>query len=268
MLIDTHCHLEMMIQYVSFPQFTNENIQTVKKILNEAAIQSITEVITIGTTYQRSIQGIELATTFDCVYATVGIHPCDITENWRGELNVLEKAYLASQHDKIVGIGETGLDFYHPGFNKEQQKTVFRAQIELALKYDVALVVHSRNAIDETLAILQEYKNHPLKAVIHCFSEQIDIARAIIDLGFMVGIGGIITYPKNEYLRELLKTYGLKNIVLETDAPFLPPQHIRGKQNSPAQVRTIADYCAQLLGITIEQVAKETTDNAHQLFRI
>ena len=170
---------------------------------------------------------------------------------------------------KIVALGEIGLDFYHPGFDVKKQKEVFCAQIELALAHNLPIVVHSRNAIDETLAIIQTYQKNNLRGIIHCFSESLSIAYDIQKMHFMMGIAAIITYPKNQYLRDVVKEFELNNMVLETDAPFLPPQALRGKQNSPAEVRTIAEFIAQeVLDWSLEKVAEKTTSNAKQVFKI
>ena len=138
----------------------------------------------------------------------------------------------------------------------------------MALEYDRAIVIHTRQATEETLKIIDEYKNHPPRGVFHCFSEDIDFARYVIGLGFYIGIPGTITYPKNDRLREIVSTLGLGNIVLETDSPYLPPQHMRGKQNHPREVATIANYVAKLLHIDLEEVARITTANGNRLFRL
>lgn len=268
MFIDTHCHLEMLIQYPFLSSISPENYQIVEDILRSARAQGVTSCITIGTTYQRSLQGVDIAQKNSGVFATVGIHPCDITDEWHDELKKFKELLTNKEQYKIVGIGETGLDFYHPGYNIELQKTVFRHQIDVALEYDCALVVHTRNAIDETLAILQEYSNTQLRGVIHCFSEDATIAQDIENLGFMIGIGAIITYPKNQYLRDIIMQRSCHNIVLETDAPFLPPQSMRGKQNKPENIALIGRYYAELLNWPLDRVADITTANAKKLFRL
>lgn len=274
MLIDTHCHLEMMLQYPNqasllIPALSPEQYQTIQSVVNEAEKNFVKNLITIGTTYERSLQGISIAQKNPGVFTAIGIHPCDITPSWNEDLKKLKNLAAEKELHKIVGIGETGLDFYHPGFNVEQQKEVFRAQIEIALEYDLALVVHSRSAIDEVLKIIQEYQNTPLRGIIHCFSESLEIARDIQKLNFMMGIAAIITYPKNQYLRDIVREFELNNMVLETDSPFLPPQALRGKQNNPAQVRTVAEYIAkEIFDWPLNKIADKTTNNAKQVFRI
>lgn len=267
MLIDTHCHLEMILQYPLITSLSQENYQTVANIIDEAHKQDVSKIVNISTTYERFLQGLTFAQKFSGVYVSAGIHPCDITAAWHEDLKKIKIFLAEKQKNKMVGIGETGLDFYHPGYNVAQQENVFRNHIELALEYDLALVVHTRNALDETLKIIQEYRANGLRGVIHCFSGDLATAREIQKLNFMMGIGGIITYPKNEDLRNVVKALNLQNIVLETDAPFLPPQHMRGKQNSPAHIKTIAQFCAELLNMDVAMVARMTSDNASSLFK-
>jgi TatD DNase family protein len=173
-----------------------------------------------------------------------------------------------AQELKIVGIGECGLDYHYEGYNKERQFDAFKAQIELALEHDLGLVVHNRDAGDDTLRVLEEYEHNNLRATIHCFSEDLAFARQAIEWGYYLGIGGTVTYPKNNVLREVVTTVGLDHIVLETDAPFLPPQPYRGKQNQPAYIAYIANYIANLLNVSSLEVAEKTTKNARDLFKL
>ena len=198
----------------------------------------------------------------------VGIHPNDCTENWRSDLEEIKKLITEKEKNKIYGIGECGLDFHYPDYNLQRQKDAFKAQIELALEHNLGLVVHTRDAAQETMRCLEEFKNANLRAVIHCFSEDQSFADFAITNNFLLGIGGIITYPKNNYLRDIVKKVTINNIVLETDAPFLPPQTMRGKQNHPQNIRLIADYIAQLCETDFETVAGVTTSNAEKLFKL
>lgn len=273
-LIDTHCHLEMLVQpyqaSTTFQRLTPEQYQTLQNVVNQAEKKNVKKLITIGTTYDRSLQGIEISKRYDHIFSTIGIHPCDITTSWKNDLKKLAQHARNKNIDKIIGIGETGLDFYHPGFDAHLQKEVFRAHIEIALEHDLTLIVHSRSAIDETLHILQEYKknNSPLRGIIHCFGESLAIAQDIQKIDFMMGISAIITYPKNQELRAIVKKFELNNMVLETDSPFLPPQTLRGQQNNPAHVHTIAEFIAQeVLNWSFEKVTEKTTANAEKIFK-
>jgi Mg-dependent DNase len=177
-------------------------------------------------------------------------------------------APLIKSNDKIVAIGECGLDFHYPNYIPERQKDAFKAQIEMALEFDKALVIHTRQAPDETLKIIDEYKNHPPRGVFHCFSEDLNFAQYVTSIGFNIGIPGTITYPKNDRLRAIVATLGIDHIVLETDSPYLPPQNMRGQKNHPREVATIAKYIAEFLHINIDEISRKTTENANQLFRL
>ncbi|MFH1832480.1 MAG: TatD family hydrolase [bacterium] len=269
MFVDSHCHLNMMVQKnFDAPLEVGQFIE-IEKIIEQARMADVIDIITIGTTFQESLNSIAIAQRFEHVFATIGVHPCDAQDNWRHDLQKLELLLQNKKEKKIVAIGETGLDFYHKPFNKKRQEDSFKVHIEVALKNNCALVVHVRDAAQEVLSILEKYKQD-LKdhVVIHCFSQKQDFAEQVLDWGFYIGLGGYITYPKNQELRDLLKIISLDRILLETDAPFLPPQKFRGTQNSPAYIPIFAQTIAQVLGVTIQDLAHHTTANAQNLFGI
>ena len=239
-----------------------------KNIINAASEKDVNKIINVGTSLIESINCIKLSEQFDNVWATVGIHPNDLTENWKSDLSKLETYLKNKNENKIVGIGECGMDFYYKGYNTQRQRDGFRAQIELSLKYSLPLSVHTRVAPEETLRALEEYANDGINGVIHCFSEGLDFAETVINWGFVLGIGGTVTYPRNKELRQIVETVELKNIILETDAPFLPIQKMRGKQNLPEYIYDIAQYVADLKNCTLEQVATQTTANVDRIFKI
>jgi TatD DNase family protein len=240
----------------------------VQTILEQAQEKKVNHIINVGTSIIESHNTILLAQKFPHVYAVIGIHPNDVQSTWKKDFATLKQWVQEKEKNKIVGIGECGLDFHYPGYDIQQQKDAFKAHIELALEHTLALVVHTRDAHDETLYMLEEYKTNNLKGTIHCFSEDLTFAQHTIEWGFVLGIGGTLTYPKNNQLREVVKTVGIKNIILETDAPFLPPQIIRGKQNHPLYIHTIAEYLSTLLEKDFETIAQITTHNAFKLFKI
>lgn len=268
MLIDTHCHINIMVKKQFDMPLTNEEISLAKNIVDEALAHNVSHIINVGTSLVESKNCIELAQRYKTVYAVVGIHPTDCTADWQNDIAELAALVKEKEYNRIVGIGETGLDRYHPGYNMQRQKDAFKAQIELSLESDLGLVVHTRQAPDETLGVLEEYAGQITKGIIHCFSEDSSFVQQVIDWGFALGIGGTLTYPKNLYLRDIVSTVSLNDIVLETDAPFLPPQIIRGKQNHPLYIATIAEYIAQLRHETIQEVAEKTTTRAKQIFNI
>lgn len=267
MLIDTHCHINMMVKKEFDVPLTEHEYTLASDVIDEAAKHAVTKILNVGTSLIESENCLELAKRFNHVYAAIGIHPNDLTDTWKEDLKRLAH-YCSQKQLKIVAIGETGMDKHYPDYNIMRQKDAFKAQIELALAHDLALVVHTRDAAEETIRCLEEYKNQGLRGTIHCFSEDLTFAQTAISWGFVLGIGGTITYPKNNVLRNVVRTVGLEHIILETDAPFLPPQSMRGKQNHPLHIRTIAQFIADELGELFDSVAQKTTKNAEKIFRI
>lgn len=266
MLIDTHCHLEMLVKKGERTTLTKEEIQQANYFIERAYNNNVERIITIGTNLTDSLNCIAIAQAFSPVYATIAIHPNDITHQWLDDLKKLRSLLSLKTHNKIVAIGECGIDLFHNKATCELQKDVFKAHIDLALEHSLPLVIHSRDAFDEILSVLDCYKNAPLRGVMHCFSGDLTFAHEVMRRGFYLGIGGTITYPKNNTLRDVIKSLRLGTIVLETDAPFLTPQYKRGQQNEPAEIKAIAEYIAQLLEIDYTEVALTTTLNACHLF--
>lgn len=266
MLVDTHCHLNIMVKSEFDIPLTSAQVALGQSLIEEAKRHDVTTIINVGTNVVESENCILLSRTYKEVYATVGIHPTDCTSEWKADFLKLKKMVIQKEENKIVGIGECGMDKFHKGYDFNRQRDVFKAQIELALEHNLALVIHSRDAADETLTILEEYRGQIERATMHCFSYDKAIAQEAINMGCVLGIGGTITYPKNKELRDIVATLKLATIVLETDAPFLPPQIIRGKQNHPLYIKFIAEYIAQLRNESFETIATQTTRNAFNLF--
>ncbi len=268
MLIDTHCHLNTIVKSEFDAPLPENFSELVQPYLDEARSHHVTRIINVGTSLIESINCVLLATHFKNIWATLGTHPNDLTADWKSDIVAYKKILQSSDKERIVGIGEIGLDYHYSDFDKQRQYDGFRAQIELALEHDLPIVIHTRDAADETLHVIEEYKQNNIRGIIHCFSENAAFAQHARELGFLLGIGGPLTYPKNQYLRDIFIETPLTSIVLETDAPFLPPQYMRGKKNSPAQIAYIAQFLADLKGVSLEEVAQATTQNAVQLFRI
>ena len=263
MLVDTHCHLNMMVKKDFDVLLDLSLMPKVQKIVDDAAKNKVDRIINVGTSLIESKNSFLIAQHIPTVYATIGIHPNDCTSEWKKDFEELKKMIT---HEKVVGIGETGIDRHYPDFDLERQTDAFRAQIELALEHKKALVIHSRDAYDETLRVLEEYNKEGIRGVMHCFSYDQNFADNAIEWGFVIGIGGTITYPKNEEFRKVAQTIQLENIVLETDAPFLPIQSMRGEKNHPKYIKEIAEFLGDLRKITFEEIARETTKNAMKLF--
>lgn len=195
-------------------------------------------------------------------YAMMGLHPCSVNENVTAELQAVEQ-WLGNR--SFVAVGEIGLDFYWDRTFEQQQIEAFRVQIEWALAAGVPIVIHTRKAMQATIDIVKEYKGRGLRGIFHCFSEHYNMAKQVIDCGFLLGIGGVVTY-KNAGLAETLTQVPLEHIVLETDAPYLTPVPFRGKRNESSYLTYIAEKLAQVYAVPLEEIAATTTANAMQLF--
>lgn len=201
----------------------------------------------------------------------VGLHPCDVKEDFRDKLDILKNIFKNRQtyftKNEIVAIGEIGLDYYWDKSYIEEQKFAFRTQIEWALSDKLPIVIHTREAIDEAIDIVREYIDDGLKGVFHCFSGDEHQAHAIVNMGFMLGIGGVLTYKKST-LVEAISNIPLESIILETDAPFLPPVPFRGKRNEPKFMLEVAIKLAELRNENLSTIAAITTANAKELFHL
>jgi len=198
----------------------------------------------------------------DVCLPMIGLHPTSVKEDYKEELKEIETA-ISSR--KFFGIGETGLDLYWDKTFIKEQIDSFTFQIELALQHQLPIVIHSRKSLNEIISILKKYKNKGLTGIFHCFPGNIREAELLIDMGFYIGIGGVVTY-KNSTMAEVVRHFDLSNVVLETDAPYLTPVPFRGKRNESSYIPLIAEYIAQLKSISIEEVAEKTTANAKKLF--
>lgn len=259
MLIDTHCHL-------NFKDFA-EDYQRVVKRCQEKGMK----VINVGSQVDTSARAVELAKEFPgTLYASVGFHPIHVADE---ELNMEKLAQLADEQ-LTVAIGETGLDYYRLYVDskaeekkmKDNQKEIFRLQINLAKEKKLPLIIHCRDAYDELLDILKEEKVE--KGVVHCFLGNKEIGNRILDLGLLVGFTGIITFSDDEKLLEFVKKVPLDKTLIETDAPYLAPAHYRGKKNMPYYVEHVAEKIAVLKSLSKEEVIDKTGANAIELFNL
>jgi len=267
MLVDTHCHVNIMVKEKFDTPIEQDGFVLAAAITQEAAQEQVEYILNVGTSIIECQNCIELAKKNSSMYAGVGIHPCDLRSNWYTELKQVITFIKNKKDNKVVCIGECGIDLYHQKHNLTQQKELFKAQIELSLEHQLPLTIHMREATDEMHSCLEEFKNEKLLGIMHCFYEQKEFADYAISHGLLIGVGGPITYPKNDFLREVITQLPLDKLVLETDAPFLPPQVIRGKQNHPKYIKNIAQYLAKLKNISFDEIADQTTNNARNLFK-
>ena len=247
MIFETHCHY-------TDEQFSDRD-ELLTKLNNE---KNVSEIITCGTDIESSKESISLAEKFPFVYAAVGFHPEELT---RCDTNIPALRQLIT--DKVVAIGEIGLDYYWNKENKEKQKEGFISQIKLAQELNLPVIVHDREAHGDTLEILKAYKP---KGVLHCFSGSTEMAREIIKLGMYIGIGGVITFKNAKNLPEVVETLPLDRLLLETDAPYLAPVPFRSKRNDSSLIPYIAEKIGDIKAISEEEILKNTRENAYNLF--
>lgn len=273
MLIDTHCHINCMLRGYktksAYTEFTPTEIQHANTIISQADRQDVKLIINVGTDLIESLTCIKLAQLYKNCYAIVGIHPNDATENWKSDFKEISSYVKNTQENKIIGIGECGIDLHYENYNLPRQQDAFKAQIELSLEYNLALSIHSRDAAEETFKVIDQYRNESnFRGIMHCYAYDQGYADEAIKSKLVLGIGGTLTYPKNEILRSIVKNIRLTDIVLETDAPFLAPQVVRGTENCPANIKIIAEYIANLREISYEDVANTTTATVQRLFTL
>ena len=197
-------------------------------------------------------------------FPMMGLHPCSVKENWKEEMKIVED-WLSKR--KFAAVGEMGMDLYWDKTFLEEQKTVFKKQVELANYYKLPIVIHTRDSFEVVYDLLKEIKKDDPYGIFHCFTGNSEQAKRVIDMGFFLGIGGVVTF-KNSGLDKTLADVDLKNIVLETDGPYLAPAPFRGKRNEPAYIYKIAEKIAEIKNCTVEYVAEVTTENSKKIFRI
>lgn len=252
MLVDSHCHL-------NFPEFKED----FSDVLHRAKLNGIGTMLTINTRLSEAKQIQEIATAHPNVFCTVGVHPHDAQDYASHDLK--QQIIDLTVHPKVVGLGETGLDYYYNNSPSKEQIESFEIHLGLSGDLDLPVVVHTRNADQDTLACMDRFPR--ATGVFHCFSGGIDMAQAGLDRGYLISFSGIITFKKAEELREVVKYVPLDRILVETDAPFLAPMPHRGKRNEPAFTLHTAEMVAELKGIPLQQVAEQTTDNFFNLFK-
>ena len=250
--IDTHCHLN------------DTSYEDVASVIEECRKQNIEKMICIGFDLESSIKAVELANTYDIVYAAVGIHP-DEADSYNEEVEKrLEE--LALNNKKVVAIGEIGLDYYWDKASHETQINVFKKQIELARKLNLPVVIHNRDAFMDTLDVVKEYA--PLKGVMHCYSGSLEMAHNYMKQGLHISFAGPVTFKNAKVPKEVAKEVPLDRILVETDCPYLTPHPFRGKMNYPYLVNLVGQEVANLKGISEEELMEAESRNVRELFGI
>jgi TatD DNase family protein len=239
--------------------------ENVDKIIEDAVKNGVKKMIVVGYDLETSLKAVEIASNFDFIYAAVGIHPSEVKKAKISDFKAIEKCL---ENSKVVAIGEIGLDYHWDKDNKEDQKKFFVEQIKLADQYKLPILIHSRDAAQDTYEILKENKKYYEKGIMHCFSYSLEMAQKFIDLNFKIAFGGALTFLNAKENKEIVKTVGLENLVIETDAPYLTPHPFRGITNEPKYIYLVVEEMAKLKGIEKEKVAMITYKNACDLFGV
>lgn len=248
MFVDTHCHI--------FSSYYND----IDKVIKRAKFNLVTYYINNGSDYESNKEVLKLIDNYDFMYGALGIHPEEVEKYTPNDIEFIRSNL---NHQKIVAIGEIGLDYHYTKDNKEKQIELLRNQLKIAEEYDLPVIIHSREATEDTINVLKDYS---VKGVIHSFSGSLETARIYIKMGYLLGINGVVTF-KNSKLKNVIKEVGLDNIVLETDSPYLTPEPYRGKTNGPEHIFDIALYLAHLFNVSLEDVAKITNNNVRKMYK-
>ncbi|MCJ2375444.1 YchF/TatD family DNA exonuclease [Vibrio sp. ZSDZ34] len=253
MFVDSHCHLDKL-------DYDDVHLD-VSDVINKAQSANVKRLLSVGVTLDSFPKMLELIEPYSQVVASCGVHPLDVESEFS-----LARLAEYSSHSRVVAIGETGLDYHYQPETAELQRTRFKQHVDLAVKLSKPLIIHTRNAREDTLQILREGQADKCGGVIHCFTEDLAFAQAAMDLGFYISISGIVTFRQATELKEVVKQLPLERLLIETDSPYLAPVPHRGKENQPAYVVEVAAYIAQLKGCSLQEVAENTTNNFEKLF--
>lgn len=249
-MIDTHCHLDF---------YKDKELD---EIINSSEFFKVDKIINPGSNFDSNFRSQKLSEKYNNVYFAVGLHPEDVNNLDNESINKIETLV---NDKKCVAIGEIGLDYHYSDFDKDAQKDLFIKQLNLAVEYNKPVIIHTRDAEEDVLCILNNYKN--LKFVIHCFSENIEFANKVINMGGIVSFTGLITFKNiDKKILEVVSNISIDKIMIETDGPYLTPQQFRGKQNKPEYVGFVAEKIAEIKNLTLNEVEKVTSLNAEKFF--
>ena len=251
-LVDSHCHLD-------FPEFEGR----MDHIRGEMAAQGVTHALCVSVSLSEWTGVHRLAQTYDNFYASVGVHPDNETADPVSQDDLVQRA----RNPKVVAIGETGLDYYRQQVDAARQRERFRQHIRAARETGLPLIIHTREAAQDTLAIMREEGADRVGGVMHCFTETLEVAEAALQMNFHISLSGIVTFKNATALKEVARRVPLDRLLVETDAPYLAPVPFRGKTNHPALVRYVAEEIARLRGVGFDAVAAATTRNFFTLFQ-
>lgn len=254
MLIDSHAHLDDR-------RFDDDR----EMIINNLKNNNIELVINIGADLKTSAASVDLANKYENIYAAVGVHPHSAKEV---NTMVMEMIKELAENEKVVAIGEIGLDFYYDNSPRDIQRKWFIEQLKLAKELDLPVIIHTRDASQETYDILKNNQDGTVRGVMHCYSGSVEMAARYIDMGFYISLGGPVTFKNARVVREVAEAVPLDKLLIETDCPYLTPEPYRGKRNEPVYVKYVAEKIAEIKGSTYKELVKATNENAKRLFNI
>ena len=252
MLFDTHVHLNDQVY---------ENYDEIIKSAQECGVD---KMMVIGFDLESSKKAVKIAKEYSFIYAAIGIHPSEANKDYNKDLEELEKLIC----DKVVAIGEIGLDYHYEGVIKENQFDLFIKQLKLAKKYNLPITIHSRDACKDTVDILKEYRDCYKKGIMHCYAYSYEISKILEELGFVFAFGGVVTYKNAREIKETVSKIGIDKIILETDAPYLTPIPYRGKTNEPKYITYVAEEIANIKGLPICEVEDITYKNSCEILGV
>ena len=247
-MIDTHCHI------------TRNDYSDIPFLIDKIKNNGINKIIVNGCDMESNWEVLELTKKYDIVFGAIGFHPTELDSFDESNLKWLEEHI---NDDKIVALGEIGLDYHYDNTDKEKEINIFKKQLEIAKKHNKPVIIHSRDSIQDTYNILKEYD---LKGSLHCYSGSLEMAREFIKRGYLIGVGGVVTYKNAKNIINVIKNIDLEYILLETDSPYLTPEPYRGKKNDSSYIPLIAKKIAEIKEIDLEVIEKTTNENANRLF--
>lgn len=250
MLIDTHTHI------------FDDKFENKEEIIKNALDNNVKKMIVVGYDKESSIKALELVKKYDFLYLSIGLHPSEVLKESDEDLSWM---YEILKNEKIVAIGEIGLDYYWDKSFKEEQKKYFKKQIEIAKEYNLPIIVHCRDAVQDCFDIL---KDESVEGVMHCYSGSLEMAKEFVKRGYYLGVGGVVTFKNAVEIKRIAKEIELTHILSETDCPYLAPTPYRGKRNEPAYVKYVVEEIAKIRGESIDDVEECLEANAKKLFRL
>lgn len=255
MFVDSHCHLDLLD--------LSKHGGSIDNVISAARERKVEKMLCVCVDLNRFDTMVSVAAGQSNVWFSAGIHPLYVEEC------PFDRERLASlaEDKRVVALGETGLDYHYSQETREQQQASFAGHLQLAGELDLPVIVHTRDAREDTLQLIREYGNPESAGVLHCFTESLEMARAALDLGYMISFSGIVSFRNANELREVARAIPLERMLIETDSPYLAPVPYRGKPNQPAYVADVAACIAELKGVAVEQLAEQTSANFHQLFK-